>query len=446
MALVRLNLESSASFVPQKQRFTPTAGKALQEDFRFSQDRKNKSPEAQTEFSVHQNTTQESSLFFPLRKSQGLSSRSRTNPQLKVESVKDVPLIFSPVKKISQTGSPASQISCERTNLSSHLSSCLPNVQTQPAMQQIPVVSTSTPLTWGVEDFSFPGMEEFQVPLMMEQDIQSIYSTPSTMGVENFPSTGRSPCRGFNTPTSTLNTQDIMDLKFEENFEEFFSRNDFGNEAMKTNETPIDDSVKIEYDFNQPEEIWGINTFNDDEEFEVCAPPSIVEGAEEDSTTGEDLFTLEAPVLQLAEQAPQSSFDIETNDVLQWIIDDQQIEDLPIFEECKTEVTPELHNVPISSPQEVSESSSQTKVKVKSEDLGEDEKYRKMRIQNNEASRKCRQNRKRKQQDMEEECKLLEERNVFLKSRLEDMGMEVKVWKKKFLMDIKNTSAQMFQF
>merc|ERR1719320_2017458 len=397
MALVRLNLESSASFVPPEQRFTPTASKALQEDFRFSQDRRSRTNPAQTEFSVHQNTTQESSLFFPLRKSQGLSSRSRTNPQLKVESEKDVPLIFSPVKKISKTGSPASQISCERTNLLTNLSSCLPNVQTQPAMQQIPVVSTSTPLTWGVEDFSFPLMEEFQVPLMMEQDIQTIHSTPSTMGVENFPSTGRSPCRGFNTPTSTLNTQDIMDLKFEENFEEFFSRNDFGNEAMKTNETPIDDSVKIEYDFNQPEEIWGINTFNDDEEFEVCAcaPPSIVEGAEEDSTTEEVLFILEAPVLHLAEQAPQSSFDIETNDVLQWIIDDQQIEDLPIFEECKTEVTSELHNVLASFPQEVSEISFQTNVKVKSEDLGEDEKYRKMRIQNNEASRKCRQNRKR---------------------------------------------------
>merc|ERR1719320_1570368 len=102
MALVRLNLESSASFVPRKQRFTPTASKALQEDFRFSQDRKNKSPEAQTEFSVHQNTTQESSLFFPLRKSQGLSSRSRTNLPLKAESEKNVPLIFFPAKKISK--------------------------------------------------------------------------------------------------------------------------------------------------------------------------------------------------------------------------------------------------------------------------------------------------------------------------------------------------------
>merc|ERR1712073_278132 len=79
-------------------------------------------------------------------------------------------------------------------------------------------------------------------------------------------------------------------------------------------------------------------------------------------------------------------------------------------------------------------------VEVKTEDLGEDEKYRKMRIQNNEASRKCRLNRKRKQEDMEEECKLLEERNVFLKSRLEEMEHEVKVWKKKLLSDIASTS------
>merc|ERR1712088_147441 len=122
------------------------------------------------------------------------------------------------------------------------------------------------------------------------------------------------------------------------------------------------------------------------------------------------------------------------------IIDDQQIEDLPIFEECKAEVSPELHNNPVSLPQEVSKISSQTNVEVKSEDLGEDEKYRKMRSQNNEASRKCRLNRKRKQEDMEEECKLLEERNVFLKFRLEEMEQEVKAWKEKLLTDIASTS------
>merc|ERR1712173_204259 len=108
-----------------------------------------------------------------------------------------------------------------------------------------------------------------------------------------------------------------------------------------------------------------------------------------------------------------------------WIIDDQQIDNLPILENSQLEAT-EFILQEIVLPVEV---------KVKTEELGEDEKYRKMRIQNNEASRKCRLNRKRKQEDMEEECKLLEERNVFLRSRLEEMEQEVKAWKKKLLTD-----------
>merc|ERR1719213_339707 len=254
------------------------------------------------------------------------------------------------------------------------------------------------------------------------------------MVVENSPSTGKRLCREFNTPTSTLNTPDIMDLKFEEIFTDFFSRNDSGNEAMKTNEASIDESTAIEIDFSQPEEIWGYKTFNDDDaEFGVCAPPSMVEGAEEDSTAEEVLFTFEAPVQHVAEEAPEPTFNIETNDVLKWIIDDQQIEDLPIFEECKPEL---IHT--IKPDEHISEP---VKVEVKTEDIPEEEKYRKMRIQNNEASRKCRLNRKRKLQDMEEECKVLEDRNVFLKSQLEQIEQEVKVWKRKLLIDIKNTSA-----
>merc|ERR1712013_385950 len=103
-----------------------------------------------------------------------------------------------------------------------------------------------------------------------------------------------------------------------------------------------------------------------------------------------------------------------------------QIDDLPILENSQLEETQSTHSIPVSNDSETTEFILQeivlpVEVKVKYEDLGGDEKYRKMRIQNNEASRKCRQNRKRKQQDMEEECKFLEERNVFLKSRLEDM-------------------------
>merc|ERR1712048_981107 len=45
----------------------------------------------------------------------------------------------------------------------------------------------------------------------------------------------------------------------------------------------------------------------------------------------------------------------------------------------------------------------QQEVKVKLEPLSEDEKYRRMRNQNNDASKRCREKRKRKAQEMEEE-------------------------------------------
>jgi len=413
----------------------------LQEDYRFSHNRKNISQEAQRKNRVKHISIQENSQFFPLRKSRVLQSARKTNPSPRVKCKEEAPLPVLKPKRISQTGSKASQISSQRTNLSTNFSTCLPNVPAQPAMHQIPVENLSTPLIRGVEEFSFPVLEDSNLFQMMEYDTQSPNSTPSTMGVENSPSTGKSLCREFNTPTFTLNTPDIKDLKFEEIFTDFFSRNDFGNEAMKTNEASIDESTAIEIDFSQPEEIWGYKTFNDDDdEFGVCAPPSMVEGAEEDSTAEEVLFTFEAPVQHVAEETPEpeSTFNIETNDVLKWIIDDQQIEDLSIFEECKPEI---IHT--IKPDENVSEP---VKVEVKTEDIPEDEKYRKMRIQNNEASRKCRLNRKRKLQDMEEECKVLEDRNVFLKSQLEQMEQEVKVWKRKLLIDIKNTSAQMLQF
>merc|ERR1712153_180989 len=180
----------------------------------------------------------------------------------------------------------------------------------------------------------------------------------------------------------------------------------------------------------------------------MCAPPSVVEGTVDNTSVEETLMTVEEPVEVVVEEAAEPTFDIENNDVLKWIIDDQQIDDLPIFDNSQPELTPALHSVSVNLPEttsffleEIPEASQSIKVEVKTEDLGEDEKYRKMRSQNNEASRKCRMNRKRKQEDMEEEVDLLQERNAFLKSRMEEMEQEVKLWKKKLLSDIKNTSA-----
>eukprot|EP00090_Calanus_glacialis_P039639 TRINITY_DN68_c0_g1_i1.p1 TRINITY_DN68_c0_g1~~TRINITY_DN68_c0_g1_i1.p1 ORF type:complete len:322 (-),score=108.44 TRINITY_DN68_c0_g1_i1:80-1045(-) len=321
-------------------------------------------------------------------------------------------------------------------------------------MLDTPVLGSSAPLTWGVEGISYP-MEENHLSTRKEETTEMKNSTPCTMGVENTPGTGKSLYRDFNTLTSALNTPDITDLNFDENFEEFFTRNDFGNVAMKAFETTMNEPITIDTDFSQPEEIWGYKTFNDDDDFGICAPPSIVEGTAEIENVEELLINVEEPVEFMDEEITKQTFDVETNDVLKWIIDDQQIDDLPIFEISKSEVTPAIHTIPVNLPEfsigtffveEIPEISQLTKVDIKTEDLGEDEKYRKMRSQNNEASKKCRMNRKRKQQDAEEEYELLQERNTFLKSRLEEMEQEVKLWKKKLLSDIKNTSTLSFQF
>jgi len=425
----------------------------LQEDFKFSTERKNKSLEAQIPISVKKNTYQEvTQEFFPLRKNRALKTSAKVFlvPRGHIEEEFDLPVLKH--KRISQTGIPASQISSTRANLSLNLSTCLPNV-TQPTMLNTPVLDSSAPLTWGADGIFLP-MEEIHLSTRNKKTTEMKHSTPCTMGVENTPSTGKSLYRDFNTLTSALNTPEITDLNFE-NFEEFFTRNDFGNEAMKTYETPMNEPIAIDTDFSQPEEIWGYKTFNDDDDFGICAPPSIVEGTVQIGNVEEFLINVEEPVELMVEESTKQTFDVETNDVLKWIIDDQQIDDLPIFENPQPEVTTEMHAVPVNLSEtsttpffveEIPEISQLTKVEVKTEDLGEDEKYRKMRSQNNEASRKCRMNRKRKQQDMEEECELLQERNTFLKSRLEEIEQEVKVWKKKLLSDIKNTSTLSFQF
>merc|ERR1719397_2143959 len=66
------------------------------------------------------------------------------------------------------------------------------------------------------------------------------------------------------------------DFSFNGNFEEFFTWNDHGQAAIENFEQ-IKDTLTENTDFSQPENIWGFKTFDEDN-IELCAPPSIVEG------------------------------------------------------------------------------------------------------------------------------------------------------------------------
>merc|ERR1711944_200055 len=100
-------------------------------------------------------------------------------------------------------------------------------------------------------------------------------------------------------------------------------------------------------------------------------------------------------------------------------------------------VKPEVERVSVIVPvqRQVPEESTPV-VEVKIEHLSEDEKYRKMRDQNNEASKRCRAKRKRKHQEAEDELIFLQERNVELRAKMDEMEREVQILKKRFLTNI----------
>ena len=64
--------------------------------------------------------------------------------------------------------------------------------------------------------------------------------------------------------------------------------------------------------------------------------------------------------------------------------------------------------------------------RVKTEELTEEEKYRRMREQNNRASQACRAKRKRKLAEEEQELTTLQEKNIHLQAVFKSMQEEVK--------------------
>merc|ERR1711993_159251 len=150
--------------------------------------------------------------------------------------------------------------------------------------------------------------------------------------------------------------------------------------------------------------------------------------------------------LIVPETDPAALEECENIDILQWIVEDQDIDPLAACEVAQPEQPAEAKRVsvivPVSSPSTsfyintLEQLEHQQEVKL--EPLGEDEKYRKMRIQNNEASKRCRENRKRKAKEMEEELKFEEERNQKLKETFESMEREVKAMKRQLLSNIKS--------
>jgi len=229
---------------------------------------------------------------------------------------------------------------------------------------------------------------------------------------------------------SSINTPVIADEIFAaELFKETVNANDqtelTTGHGNITQQQPDMEMELIETDFT--ETIWGATSF-DCADFGLCAPASLVEGA-----------VIEDP----KEITPDNDvLDMDNVDLLKWIIDDQEIDDHTeditndaAEASLETSAAERVSVIVKADPLDTSLETSLV-VNVKMENMSEDEKYRKMREQNNEASRKCRMNRKRKLQEAEDELNALTERNLLLKANLERMEKQVKKFKAMVLANI----------
>jgi len=242
--------------------------------------------------------------------------------------------------------------------------------------------------------------------------------------------TARTPTFTSNAGASTLNTPDITAVNLEDIFN--VPESILSSTTQDVETTPTTTAIEPEFEFVdaameqlEHESIWGQETFNtvfETNDFGLCAPASIVEGTIADENVTDDTVDV----------VDSNDFlQMENMDILQWVVNDQKI-DFEIVEQ-KEEVKPERVSVivPVASAATVL---AQDEVKI--ENLSEDEKYRKMRDQNNEASKRCRAKRKRKHQEAEDELIFLQERNVELRAKMDEMEREVQILKKRFLTNI----------
>merc|ERR1711902_11956 len=233
----------------------------------------------------------------------------------------------------------------------------------------------------------------------------------------------------FNTGESTINTPDIALEVFENIF------NEPGIEIASPESNLFTDPetriISLESDLFQNIEY---ETTMGETDMNTVEPMDMTE-----SVWGPGTFDKE---IDIGTSSSNDPLEIENIDLLQWIVDDQNINfQEAIIQEEEKFVKTEVERVSVIVPvQRQVPKESTPVVEIKIENLNEDEKYRKMRHQNNEASKRCRANRKRKSQELEEELTELERKNVVLRAKMDSMEREVKLLKKKFLSDISISS------
>jgi len=190
--------------------------------------------------------------------------------------------------------------------------------------------------------------------------------------------------------------------------------------TLHIEEQKLEVEQMVEVIDNNTETVWAGLSF-DDANLGLCLPAIEAEGR------------IELPV-DIANNNNNNVESSESDDLLKWIMDDTQIADFAFPDEVEQATTSFL--IEEVKTEEVEEAEEPPKVKrsrIKMEELTEEEKYRRMREQNNRASQACRAKRKRKLAEEEEELTILQQKNIQLQTVLKNMEKEVASYKKRIL-------------
>merc|ERR1711902_58683 len=221
-----------------------------------------------------------------------------------------------------------------------------------------------------------------------------------------------------NTVPLPEDTTNIMEMIENASFD-FTLPEPFPTTTLHITEQKTEVEQMVEVINTDTETVWAGVSF-DDANLGLCLPAVEAEGR------------IELPVNVANNNGNGSRSNVdssETDDLLKWIMDDTQIANFA-FPDDQEEATTSFFIKEVKVEEEKTEEVTKAK---RSRIKTEEEKYQRMREQNNRASQACRAKRKRKLAEEETELAILEQKNIQLQAVLKDMEKEVASYKKRIL-------------
>merc|ERR1712056_67065 len=343
------------------------------------------------------------------------------------------------LNSISSFGSRSEQISASRKPLFLNTTLCLKEPAQETMITQGQESCLHTPV-WGVEGFNISASKEVEGELttgkqltrvfngLLEENTTEDTAMTTTINFDDllleetvFVSTSISPMDMIeeeenliekNTVPLSEDTTNIMEMIENAAFD-FTLPEPLPTTTLHITEHKAEVEKMVEA--NDTAETFSTWTSLDDANLGLCLPAIEAEGR------------IELPVSVVGNNVVSS----EADDLLKWIMDDNQIADFNFPNEVEEATTSFLIEEVKEEMGEPTKANKRSRVKM--EELTEEEKYRRMREQNNRASQACRAKRKRKLAEEEQELTTLQEKNIHLQAVFKSMQEEVALYKKRIL-------------